>query len=506
MVQKRGLGIYLVFLLILFSVGIFAIDGDSSSYTLRTDIGYGGAETNASSTSYTTRFISGNAPSSEEDSTNYYGRGGILGRIFNLATCGNNIKEVGETCDGTALNSQTCVDQGFDSGDLDCSSDCGSFVTSGCSTDAVVQDSSGGGGGGVTTIPEEHECEEDSDCEENKYCFEYECYESECSSNSDCPSDETCYSGRCAKLFDAEILEIISPEVTGEPFRFNYLIKGMAEFNNDVVVKYWIENNEGEISSGQDTFYLGSFETVEKESELYLPREFTSGVYTFNVAVTYGNYQAKSSRTIQIDSEQQVISYSPVPSNWKTYVFPVVFVLGLILISLVIYIERKKLRKILAAEERLFRKYKWSISIVVIIFLTWLTLHILKAVGIISVPWMYDYYVLGKYLLGNVLYLIAGIMGLILVILSIILVNKKYKERKKGMPYLPKRYSKKIAPRKIVQKKSPKKNKKQKLISRWEKKGYDTNIFTKKKKISKKDIIADLKKWKKKGYDTDSIS
>jgi hypothetical protein len=46
------------------------------------------------------------------------------------AVCGNNIKETGETCDGTDLDGQTCVSQGYASGTLACNSGCGSFNTS----------------------------------------------------------------------------------------------------------------------------------------------------------------------------------------------------------------------------------------------------------------------------------------------------------------------------------------------------------------------------------------
>lgn len=49
-------------------------------------------------------------------------------------TCGNNIKETGEVCDGTDLNSQTCATQGFTSGPLSCAANCNSFVTSSCVT------------------------------------------------------------------------------------------------------------------------------------------------------------------------------------------------------------------------------------------------------------------------------------------------------------------------------------------------------------------------------------
>ena len=55
------------------------------------------------------------------------------------AYCGDNFIDSGESCDGSALNSQTCASQGYDGGTLSC--------TSACAYD-VTQCSSGGGGGG----------------------------------------------------------------------------------------------------------------------------------------------------------------------------------------------------------------------------------------------------------------------------------------------------------------------------------------------------------------------
>ena len=49
--------------------------------------------------------------------------------------CGNNIKESGEECDGTDLNSQSCTTKNFDTGTLSCGS-C-SFVTSACENNTV---------------------------------------------------------------------------------------------------------------------------------------------------------------------------------------------------------------------------------------------------------------------------------------------------------------------------------------------------------------------------------
>ena len=42
----------------------------------------------------------------------------------NPAVCGNDIIETGEQCEGTNLNGQTCISQGFVGGTLDCNIDC----------------------------------------------------------------------------------------------------------------------------------------------------------------------------------------------------------------------------------------------------------------------------------------------------------------------------------------------------------------------------------------------
>ncbi len=46
--------------------------------------------------------------------------------------CGNNIKEAGETCDGTDLDGEDCITLGFDSGTLDCLDNCSDFNVSNC--------------------------------------------------------------------------------------------------------------------------------------------------------------------------------------------------------------------------------------------------------------------------------------------------------------------------------------------------------------------------------------
>jgi len=65
-------------------------------------------------------------------------------RIQISGLCGNNIKEPGESCDGTDLNGSSCTDTGYAGGDLSCNSNC-TFNTSSCV--------SGGGAGGPVPVP-----------------------------------------------------------------------------------------------------------------------------------------------------------------------------------------------------------------------------------------------------------------------------------------------------------------------------------------------------------------
>jgi len=65
-----------------------------------------------------------------------YGRINVYGSLSLVypceSTCGDNILECNEVCDGADLGDETCQSQGFDSGILKCNSNCQGFDTSGC--------------------------------------------------------------------------------------------------------------------------------------------------------------------------------------------------------------------------------------------------------------------------------------------------------------------------------------------------------------------------------------
>jgi len=66
------------------------------------------------------------------------------------AVCGDSVVQTSENCEGSDLNSQTCVSQGFSSGTLSCNTDC-TFNTSQCVAvvTPAVNNTSGGSAGGL---------------------------------------------------------------------------------------------------------------------------------------------------------------------------------------------------------------------------------------------------------------------------------------------------------------------------------------------------------------------
>ena len=68
--------------------------------------------------------------------------------IQSAGICGNNVKESGESCDGSDLGGASCTSQGFSSGILSCTASC-TFNTNSCSTTSSGGGGGGGGGGGT---------------------------------------------------------------------------------------------------------------------------------------------------------------------------------------------------------------------------------------------------------------------------------------------------------------------------------------------------------------------
>ncbi len=163
----------------------------------------------------------------------------------------------------------------------------------------------------------------------------------ECQNNSECEEDEICWNYQCVKLFDIKIIDFESPVELGDFFDFTYLVKGMAKINDDVEIKFWIEKDGEKVTSGSDIIYLGSFEEKTETTKIFLPTGIKSGVYTFYIQVSHRAYEAKSHRTIEISVKEGIAIITQIEKNLKTYIIfgLIIFILFLLL---VFYIKRKK--------------------------------------------------------------------------------------------------------------------------------------------------------------------
>ncbi|MBW2975233.1 hypothetical protein KY366_05940, partial [Candidatus Woesearchaeota archaeon] len=192
-----------------------------------------------------------------------------------------------------------------------------------------------------------HECYEDSECGLKKYCFEHKCHNAECLEDNECKEDESCWNYRCIKWFDMEILEFESPVKIDEYFDFTYFLKGVAEINGDVEIKFWIEQDGKVVTSGQDTIYMSSYEEKTITKKLFLPKGISSGTYIFYIEVKHGSYTAKAHRTIGIDLEGDSARITPSPKTEFSDTPLIDGLIGMAIFALLLmyHFKAKKIRK-----------------------------------------------------------------------------------------------------------------------------------------------------------------
>jgi sporulation protein YlmC with PRC-barrel domain len=206
-------------------------------------------------------------------------------KLYNLTFDDPQILKNGEIC-----STSICSEESYSSGTL--TFNVSSFtVYSTRETPAIISDDAesggggGSGGGSSTTAPEE---------------------KPECIADNECNEGYTCFNDKCVKLFDVEILSL-QPDVQSLSFQLKYLIKGVAEIDGDVIIKFRIENSKEVLELGQDTIYLGKFEEKIKITNLNLPTNIQNGIYDLYVQVIFENYKAESFRKLSINLPEDII-------------------------------------------------------------------------------------------------------------------------------------------------------------------------------------------------------
>jgi len=298
----------------------------------------------------------------------------------------------------------------------------GTYTTGAYGVGEVISPPPSEGGGGVTL-----ECSQDSDCGEDEYCFENKCYEAECLDDSACKADEVCQNGRCIKLFDVEIIDFELLAKLGDFFDFTYLIKGVADINDDVEVMFWIEKDGKIITSGQDTIYLKSFEEKVKTTKLLLPSNLTSGDYVFFVQVRHDNYIARSHRTIEVKVSEGIAEIKSLPEikELRTYIISILISLSIFILLLIFYSEIRRI-KLEITKESWVSKHKISVLIFfmfiilggLVYYLDWL-----RSIGI----WVSKAILWSRTNILPYLSYILGIIFVLIILIIIIIIIKKKK-------------------------------------------------------------------------------
>jgi len=224
-----------------------------------------------------------------------------------------------------------------------------------------------GWGGGGTSF----RCLNDSWCGEERYCLSGICYDYECSTDADCNDTKTCWMHRCVKLFDMKIEDVDSPIFPGESFGFTYFLKGVAEIHGDVTVRFWLEKDGIIVTEGFDTIYMADFEEKTESTELFLPATIPAGTYNFYAEVNYDSYYAKAGRVIDVGEILREVegdgflagrAILNIDDFIKANIYFILVIVGILILFVIVYWERREIRKALIPESRRIKRHKISIG------------------------------------------------------------------------------------------------------------------------------------------------
>ena len=168
-------------------------------------------------------------------------------------------------------------------------------------------------------------------------------------------------------IIGIKIIDFESPVKLGEFSEFTYMIETDSKMVGDVLINFQLEKDGKIITSGSDTALIKAGGLVES-TKIFLPSTLESGVYTLNIKANYNNHEIQSFRVIEVRVRGTSALINSGTDKFKTYFMISLTVLFVLVLSLLIYLERKKIDVVLAKEQKFFKKHR-RIILVFILFL-----------------------------------------------------------------------------------------------------------------------------------------
>jgi len=158
-------------------------------------------------------------------------------------------------------------------------------------------------------------------------------------------------------IFSMRIIDFDSPIKLGDFSEFTYVIESDSELMEAVLFSFWIEREGETVASGSDTIYIKRGEKTET-SKIFLPSNIESGVYNLYMKLNYKDYEITSHRTIEIKVKGTSAIINPGGGTFRFYFIISLMGLFILILALVIYIEKKKIKETLIKEQKFIKKYR----------------------------------------------------------------------------------------------------------------------------------------------------
>jgi len=158
-------------------------------------------------------------------------------------------------------------------------------------------------------------------------------------------------------IFSMRIIDFDSPIKLGDFSEFTYLIESDSELMEAILFSFWIEGEGETVASGSDTIYIKRGEKTET-AKIFLPSNIESGVYNLHMKLNYKDYEITSHRTIEIKVKGTSAIINPGGGTFRFYFMISLMGLFILILALVIYIEKKKIKETLIKEQKFIKKHR----------------------------------------------------------------------------------------------------------------------------------------------------